>query len=105
MHDEGPKTPAYLEGRLDALQRILESTIVQLPELAMRSVLDEAMRHARDLEKEARTRDNDAVRDRSEAAYEAAYSLEEAIESQIAELESGDRLRTVQPATPPGALR
>ncbi|EHK56839.1 hypothetical protein [Allomesorhizobium alhagi] len=97
LDNEEPRLrPAYLAGRLQALEALLLAACSELPERAMHHIA----RAADDIrrEAEANRERSDIWRDRADGMWEVAVQLDEALSCQIEELGEGARVRTVQPA-------
>lgn len=99
--EEYLQRPAYLAGTVAAMHAVLSRVVQQLPERAMLSAVEAARHHYAWAQKSADETGNTLRIDFAAAAWDLAERLNEAVEQQIDELESGATLRTVQPSPIP----
>ena len=95
--DEFEMRPAYLLGKVEALQLALSATLAQLPEAAMRSVAQELSFESRHTREQAEETQNDIRTDYANGVYAVAAGIEAVVEEQIEVLAAGAVERTVQP--------
>lgn len=102
MDDEDHKLkPAYLLGRIEALQHIIECVARELPERAMHHVSHFALDYQRDVDREARSRDTNEWKDRASGVYDTCVEVANTIDARLGDHHSGGALRTIQPAPIP----
>lgn len=74
--DDEPRSEAYLRGKLDALEFMLNCVIDTLPTEARTYIHDRVWSLAHGLDREQRSRQTDVLRDRSAAAWEVATEFD-----------------------------
>jgi hypothetical protein len=89
-------SPAFLAGKLDALEAILLAACSELPPRAMHHIRSEAAELRNEAERNRER--NDIWRDRAAGIWGVANRFDETLAMRSDEIDEGARIRTVQPA-------
>lgn len=89
-------SPAFLAGKLEALEMLLLAACSELPPRAMHHIRMAATELRQDAESNRER--NDIWRDRAAGIWGVANRLDETLEMRSDEIDEGARIRTVQPA-------